>query len=335
MIVRTQRYTTYMLYTLVADAAGIPLRDVFWDAAAIVDAYRRLQGDLLSPRLREALAPYLRQPALAALSYGHVAALGCALDTPQDGEPRPRPCLAGPDGAAALRDPPDFLQTPLIRERLRVAAEVERLWGGGIRVSPAAGWEGPLTTAVLMAGADFLTWPIERPAAAHALLRFVTESAARYAQAYRTFLGEPWPMRSAGICDDFAGLLSPALFDDFVLPYWDLFYTLVGAERRSLHSELLRAGHLSLLPHVGIEYFDPGADQYLTPELLREHCPVPFQLRILDWHLRDNTPAALQAMYCRFASFEPAAIQFGIERVSEEEKYLAILDVARELAGEA
>ena len=43
-----------------------------------------------------------------------------------------------------------------------------------------------------------------------------------------------------------------------------------------LHSELLRVGHLPFLGQLNIGYFDPGTDQYLTPELLRQHCPARF-----------------------------------------------------------
>jgi hypothetical protein len=185
---------------------------------------------------------------------------------------------------------------------------------------------------VLLAGMDFLTWPHEHPAAAHALLRFGTESSVRYAKRYLAFLGESWPRKGVCIYDDFAGLFSPKVFDDFVLPYWDLYYELMECQDRGVHSELLRASHLDRLPRIGITRFDPGADQYLTPELLRDYCPIPFQLRILDWHIRDNTPVELQAMYRYFASFEPVVVQFGIERLSEEEKYLALLEVAHELA---
>lgn len=86
---------------------------------------------------------------------------------------------------------------------------------------------------------------------------------------------------------------------------------------------------------VGRRWESTGADPYLSPDDLRAGCPVPFHLRICNWHMRDLTLPELQAMYRRFASYEPAIIQFGIEHVADFAKFLGILEVARELNGEA
>jgi len=125
------------------------------------------------------------------------------------------------------------------------------------------------------------------------------------------------------------------MFPQFVLPYWDALYAGLQATSRSLHSELLRKEHLRFLPDVGISSFDPSADQYLSPETLRDHCPVPFTLRILSWHVRHNSPSRLQTMYRYLASFSPISISFHLCQLEEEPKIAALLEVARKLAGEA
>ena len=118
------------------------------------------------------------------------------------------------------------------------------------------------------------------------------------------------------------------------MPYWDRLYRGMNATRRSLHSELLRVEHLGFLTDLDIATFDPSADQYVTPQLLRRHCPVPFTSLVLSWHMHDNSPKALQAMYRRIAECEPVSIDFHMSTPADEEKIAALLEVARELAGE-
>jgi hypothetical protein len=129
-------------------------------------------------------------------------------------------------------------------------------------------------------------------------------------------------------------MFPPAQFAEFVVPYWEKLYDGLQATRRDLHSELLREEHLPFLKDLDIATYDPSADQYLTPELLREKCPVGFTGRIQSWHMRDLSAAELQDMYRRIASCEPVRISFYMKERADEEKIAAILEVARELAGE-
>ena len=183
-----------------------------------------------------------------------------------------------------------------------------------------------------MMGSDFFMLPHDDPERAHALLRFCVESAVNYAHALTAHFGGTLKPGPRSIPDDFAGMFAPDQFAEFVAPYWDLMFQKLGATTRYIHSELLRVGHLHFLAELGIASFDPSADQYVTPELLRDHCPVAFTGRIQSWHVHNNTIAELQAMYRRIAACGPVSISFYMKSVSEEPKIQAILDVARELA---
>ena len=330
---RRQPYSAGMHYTVIAEAAGIHLRDLYWDTSRIVAAYRHVL-ETFSPELRSALESQLRTPAVGSTGYGHLSALGVRIDFPVDGEPWPRPLIESPEDVPGMRDPPDFMSAGLMPQRRQIRDEIARLWGGDTRVGLGMSAEGPVTTAVLLAGEQFLTWPYEHPEAAHALLSFCTCSAVRFFKALWRTEEQPLTPKSWWIADDFAGLFPPRSFEEFVLPYWQRSYELIGCQDRLLHSELLRPAHLPMLAPLNLARFDPGADQYLTPEDLKEKCPVPYQLRILNWHMRDQSLSELQAMYRRLASFEPAVIQFGMEHVVDEAKFLGILAVARELNGE-
>ena len=312
------------------------MRDMFWEPERIVYAYRQLP-ERIPKRLWAVLQDAFSVPKLAPFLYFHVSALGAETDFPLHGEPKPRPIINSPADLDKLREPDDYLTAGIMPERLKVAEEVARLWGGVTAMDCIGGDfapEGPITTAMLLAGQQFLLWPYDHPEAAHRLLDFCARSAANYRRQINISRGGSGVSPSGGIKDDFAGILPPKQFEEFVLPYWEQLYTAMGAQRRSLHSELIRPEHLPLLARVKLAVFDPGADQYLTPEQLKAACPCAFRLRFLSWHLRDNTAEQLQAMYRRYATFEPYLIQFGIEMLSHEEKFLALLEVARELNGE-
>jgi len=244
----------------------------------------------------------------------------------------PRPRLA--ERIDDLSEPADYLSQGVVPDRL---AALEALLERRPDAARSIGhmYEGPVTTAALMMGPDFFVLPYEDPRRAHALLRFCTDSAANYANAIQERLvGSLEPNGPVGIPDDFAGILPAAMFGEFVAPYWDRLYQRLGATERHLHSELLRPEHLPYLRDLEIAAFDPSADQYVTPELLRERCPVPFTGRVQSWDMRDNTPDALQLLYRRIAQYEPVSISFYMDTVAIEEKAVALLEVARELANE-
>jgi len=134
--------------------------------------------------------------------------------------------------------------------------------------------------------------------------------------------------------DDFAGMFPPDVFKEFVAPYWSRMYTGLQATQRVLHSELLRPEHLDVLKALQIEYYDPGANQYLTPECLRDRSTCPFQANIQSWHIHDSPILILDAMYRRLAACRPARICFCMNRLDEEPKIRHLLNLARTLETE-
>jgi hypothetical protein len=160
-------------------------------------------------------------------------------------------------------------------------------------------------------------------------------SAQNYARSVIEHFGEAASaFMTGGFPDDFAGMFGPNLFGEFVVPYWEQLYQWMNAGQRMLHSELLRVEHLPFLEQVKLDYYDPGVDQYLTPELLRAHFPMKFQCRITEWQVRDLDAKALQVRYRYLAEFEPYSIQFELTRLQDMQKIKALLEVARELRGE-
>ncbi|MBN2308672.1 MAG: hypothetical protein JXR94_06850 [Candidatus Hydrogenedentes bacterium] len=322
---RPQPYVFSFADTALAEAGGVPLTALHRDADAICRCYEAIRP------VAERLGVEPPVPRLGGFSYCHVSALGAEVVFAEGSEPNVLPVIHAPEDIDSLREPDDYPSRGVAVERMAVLEELLARRpdaATGIGAHP----EGPITTAVLLMGQSFLLLPYEDPERAHRLLSFCVESGLNYQRAMDAHAGIAEAPGPAGICDDFAGMFAPALFAEYVMPAWERVYTGRQATRRHLHSELLRPEHLPFLAELGIAVFDPSADQYVTPEILREQCPVPFTSRILSWEIQDNPPAELQAMYRRYAACEPVHIRFGMTFLSQEEKIAALLEVARELA---
>ncbi len=313
---------------LLAEAGGVPLEALHWDIDSVCRAYD--QVEIIAKRLA-VLPP---KPHLGALAYAHVAAMGAEVVFPHDSEPRPKPLLKTPADIDSLREPDDYLAADLIRKRLDLSEQLRRRRGDAWQFIGHM-YEGPVTTAMLLLGPEFLTLPFDDPARAHKLLDFSVRSAVNFSFTLRKHWGWPTEPGPVGVPDDFAGMFPPPQFAEFVVPYWEKFYQALGATRRTLHSELLHPDHLPFLAGLGIEQFDPCGDQYVTPEILRDRCPVKFMLNIHAWEVHDMTAGQLQAYYRRLASFEPTVIALEMNRLEDEPKMQALLDVAWELKGES
>ncbi len=322
---RVQPFVFGMSDSLIAEVGGVPLDALHRDVDAICRCCDRI------PEVAARLGVKPPQPRLAGFSYCHVSALGAPVVFAAGSEPNVVPIIRTPEDIDELRAPADYLTSGVVPERLR-ALDALLARRPEARRSIGHTYEGPMTTAALLMGQDFFLLPYEDPTRAHRLLSFCTESALEYCRAISERLGHPLSPGPVGIPDDFAGILPPAPFQEFVMPYWERFYTALEATDRRLHSELLREEHLPFLADLNIAEYDPSADQYLTAELLRARCPVPFTARIQSWHIRDLAPAQLQSMYRRLAACEPTRISFYMNRLADEEKILAILEAARELA---
>jgi hypothetical protein len=273
------------------------------------------------------------RPHLAGLAYLHVSTLGAEVRmAPELMEPQVVPCVREPSDIDGLQEPKNSLATPLVAQRLALAAELKDPCPDASTMI-GHDYEGPITTATLLMGQDFFTLPYEDPARAHRLLEFSTRTAIHYTQALCEHQGRELG-ETVGIPDDFAGIFPPSMFGEFVLPYWDRLYTELGARRRFLHSELLRESHLPLLGDLRISTFDPSVDPYLPAEVLARSCPVSYGLRIWPSQVLEHSADELVAMYRHYAAFGTEYITFGMGRLDEEAKMAALLSVARELADE-
>ncbi len=117
------------------------------------------------------------------------------------------------------------------------------------------GSQGPFTTAALLRGLLPLLADIGRnPEMVHKLLRFITDAAIAQIRIGEELNDNPEREKSIGMADDFAGYLSPRLYEEFVLPYNKRIYETFDGDR-NYHSESLTAKHLPFLLEMGVASF--------------------------------------------------------------------------------
>ena len=268
-------------------------------------------------------------------AYIGVAVFGAELVFPEDDPPQIRGYpLRDVAAIDRLKIPPVYYATSAMRPYWDIYEWMQTQVSEPVGLG--TGIEGPITSAKLLRGQDFFSDLYLHPSAAHRLLEVVTESFIAFSRENRRRRGVPEDQGGTGICDDFAGLISPAMWPEFVVPYYERIYAAFGDGPRSTHSELLRPGHLRFLLDLGLTSFDPGQDQYLTVSSIREAAPgLPF-----TWNLhtirdmKEGTPERIAAL-CRQAIAAGApALMAEFCRGTPPENMEAFLAVGREFGNE-
>jgi uroporphyrinogen-III decarboxylase len=230
----------------------------------------------------------------------------------------------------------DALRTPDPWRSDRFLAHVET-WRAlrrrfpGQEIGLEAGQEGPVTAAVLLRGLDFFADCLVDPERAHRLLSICADTFVAFVDATRRATGAS-PAGEVLIADDHAGNLSPALWPEFVLPYYERIYGELGASRRAMHTELVRPAHLPLLRELRLDHVNFGEDQYLTVRDVVAALDVPF-----DWHIRtvaemlQGTPEGIRDAYRRAVAAGAPEMTAELTVGTPPANVRAFIEVAREL----
>jgi len=276
--------------TAMSVLVGVRFDRMFLEADAIVEAYTKgkpMAAELFGPDVG------LGGPAWAGISYGHVNCLGCELAFPEDSEVGHTPIYDTLEqGIADLKrkEGMDFAKEGMfpfyldLWEQLKKALPDERIAFGGF------GAEGPITTAWSLRGHGFFTDIHDDPERTKEFLRLVTASIVEYKKLCNRISGRPeFSEEGAGVCDDVAGMISPPLWPEIVMPALEQYYTGLTSGRRSAHIEDLRVEHLGYLDEIGLDSFDPSVSEKLTPALIRDNSRGPFRWRLNTTHYPDRT----------------------------------------------
>jgi uroporphyrinogen-III decarboxylase len=309
---------------VLTEYAGTTLRAFYSDAAVMLFTQQEANRRFLD--LYGVVATPLH---VAAPAYVGVAALGADVVFPERDAPMVRNqgrVLASRQDVFALTVP-EPRSVPLMQRYVAMRPFFAEATGQVVPVS--AGQEGPLTAAVLLRGERFFTDVYDDPEAAHRLLDVVTDTYVAFHRYAREL--NATQAGGTGLADDFAGMLRPALWPEFVMPYWQRIFAALGPGRRSVHSELLHPEHLPLLVELGVDFFDPGVDQYLNSASIAAAVPIPFEAYI--WPVRDlllGGPEVIRRQYAADVAAGAAEIVADVSSPAiPAESIRAFIEVAR------
>lgn len=324
----SRRHVTWALGVspeVLTEYAGTTLRAYYTDARTML--FTQLES---ARRFRELYGVEVVSPHIAVPAYVGVAALGAEVVFPEDDSPM----VANQGRVLPTNDSVARLSVPSADDSLLLQRQLgmRRFFEAETGQSPpiGAGQEGPITSAMLLRGERFLEDLYDEPSLAHRLLDIVTDTYIAFVRYVRTINGDAPAV--IGLADDFAGLIAPAMWPEFVIPYWQRLFEELGPGRRVIHSELLRREHLRHLVELGVDHFDPGVDQYLTAREIAEAIPIPFTEYI--WPVRDlllGTPESIHRQYDEYVEAGVAHVDADVScRGIPQENIRAFIAVARE-----
>ncbi|MGQ9554860.1 MAG: uroporphyrinogen decarboxylase family protein [Anaerolineae bacterium] len=196
-----------------------------------------------------------------------------------------------------------------------------------------AGQEGPITTAGLLRGQDFFLDCLLEPQRAHRLLDVCTEMFILWTQASDQVCGID--RKTIGITDDYAGLIRPTMWPEFVIPYYRRIIAALGPQGCSMHTELVRREHLPYLAELNLTYVNFGEDQYLSIHDVFDALPgVPFGWHILTVaEMQQGTPESIRRRFLQIVEAGVTEVLCELTVDTPPENVRAFLAVAQELQG--
>ena len=284
-------------HDVIPHIAGITEGEFYRNPEACVKAWK-VANAAISEYFGELLPP--RVPSAPPLSYGHLVSLGAPLCMPEDGEPNVRPFVNSmEEGIALLKEKKgmDFFANPTAQYYISMNALLQENFPE-CTIAPLAGYsyEGVITTAMLMRGQDFLCDLYDEPELVHEFLTLLNESIIDFVKAMRRFHGQPELSSWNGLADDFASLIPPHMWSEFVIPYWKQYYDALSTGGvRHLHCENTYPEQLRYLKDAGITRYQPSVADRLTIENVRENTDIPFDWLLYAYQVVDMTDEEIQA----------------------------------------
>lgn len=284
-----------ILHDLIPYFGGISMRDYFMDAPSCAEAYR-----VTERKVNETFDGILPMIPLVCppLSYGHIACIGGEVDIPETEftEPYVKSYIGSMDeGIALLKRNWNFEESKWFRHYVSMT-EYLRIQFPDRIVPFTFGVEGPVTTAVLMRGQDFYMDIYDEPEKCKEFLRLVTQSIIQFHHLLSRMNGKPEvDPQEAGLCDDFAALIPPNLWNDFVIPYWNMYYEGLTTGTRFVHVEGCSPNHLKYLASAKIDHYQPSVSKMLTIENIKANTNVKFDLLLYVFYITNMNDDEISA----------------------------------------
>ncbi len=316
---------------VITEYAGTKLRDFYLDPAVM------LQSQLVAFEKFEKDFGIHRTPSIQMTSYLPATTLGLKLHFPDDAEPQYSNdrVLKRIQEVNTLSLPDGLTVCGLLPNYLAALEHFRSHLGEGFPLFSSdtytAGFQGPFTTAVLLRGEELFTDLYTHPEEVETLLDLITRNSLRLAELFRSVNGgKDLPVSGVGITDDYGGLVSPEHYGRFVAPYLERLYSAYPGASRSLHAETLHKEHLTFLDQIDIADYDPGMNQYLSIEAIRERTDTFFYWNLFTSRdMLQGTPESIRKLITESVEQGAPGIMTEICRGTPKENVRAFLSCVR------
>ncbi|MFA5859432.1 MAG: uroporphyrinogen decarboxylase family protein [Elusimicrobiota bacterium] len=281
------RYSARVGVAALPYLSGVTMGEFYTDFARCAECYRT--GRIKSKEVfgNSLVHPKVQCPSI---SYGHICCLGGKLEYTSNGEPGVRPFVSSiKEGIELLKQDIEFGNNEVFKFQYKFYEYLKSVFSEENVMFSGFGHEGPVTTAVLMRGQGFYMDIYDYPEETKKFLELLTGNIVKFVKFNRKLRGQEGVTPGGHLADDFASLISPALWDEYVLPYWDLMYTGISSGTRGLHCENLSPDHLPYLKKAGIGHYDPSVSAKLSPKIIKAVLDCSFTWRLLSFHVNDMT----------------------------------------------
>jgi len=277
--------------------SGIGMKDFYMDKQKCAYAWktsteklRNYYGDLFP----------MRKPSPPPISYGHLICIGAPVNFPDDGEPNVSHFAHSIDEAIDIlkaEKGKDFSKNEMFQHYLDEWSYLKASFPGDNISFTGFGDEGPITSAVLMRGQDFYCDLYDEPQKCGVFLKLLTDSIVDYNKLIRRINKQPEIQESGYVADDFASLIPPTMWDEFVIPFWNQIYEgLCNGKERFVHCENLMPVHLKHLKNAKITHYQPSVSCKITLENIKENLDpsITYDWLLYAFHITDMTDKQIE-----------------------------------------
>ena len=277
--------------------SGIGIKDFFMDKQKCAYAWKTATESLYG--YFGDLFP-MRKPSPAPLSYGHLISIGAPFVIPNDGEPNVLPFAHSIDEAIDIlkrRDGKDFSKNEMFQHYVDVWRFLRKSFPEEDISFTGFNHQGPVTSAVLMRGQDFFYDIYDEPKKCTEFLQLLTDSIIDFIKLCRKINEQPEIQENGSIADDFASLIPPAMWDEFVITFWNHIYeSLCSGNDRFVHVENLLPDHLKYLKNAKITHYQPSVSEKITLQNIKENLDprISFDWLLYSYHITSMTDEQIE-----------------------------------------
>jgi len=315
--------------------SGLTLKEYFLD----VKAFRKYWECGVKPLqlIFQDEAEHVHLPGVTCpgISYAHLAALGAYINYPDDSQPNVEAMFDSvEEGVKWMRRGCDFAGNDLFKLYVRYNETLKDYFSDREIKLGGLGHQGPLTTAVLLRGQDFFADLYEKPDETKEFLKLVTDSVVDFCKFRNRVNGLP-EKGSAGLADDFAALVGPDMFEEFVTPYWNRYFAgLTYGGKHGLHCEGLCRGHLKFLEKSDIGHFQPSVSPKLNCNMLVEDLDITFDWLLAPFEIMRMKKDDIERWVGDVVHYNPSCVRTEMDRQTARtngiEKMLQFLNAFRQ-----